>query len=70
MKLSNKVYNALRFVAEIFLPALATLYAALSGIWGFPLSQEIIGTVAAVDAFLGVFVAFLREGYKKADVEE
>lgn len=70
MKMSNKIYDFVRFAAEILLPALATLYAALAGIWQFPLSQEIIGTVAAVDAFLGAFVAFAREGYKKADVEE
>lgn len=52
--MSNKVYDVLKFVAQCILPALGTLYFALAGIWGFPYGEEIVGTITAVDAFLGV----------------
>lgn len=48
MKLSNKLYDVLRVLAGIVLPALAAFYVALSGIWHLPLAKEISGTIAAV----------------------
>ena len=53
MKMSNKVYDILKYIAQIVLPALGTLYFALAKIWGFPYGAEIVGTISAVDAFLG-----------------
>lgn len=53
MKMSNKLYDILKFVAQIVLPALGTLYFALAGIWGFPYGEEIVGTIVAIDTFLG-----------------
>jgi hypothetical protein len=43
MKLSNKIYDILKYVALIVLPAVGTLYFALAGIWGFPYGEEIVG---------------------------
>ena len=50
--MSNKVYDALKFVAQILLPALATLYFALAQIWNLPYGEQIVGTITAIDAFL------------------
>lgn len=65
MKISNKVYDALKWVAQIFLPALGTLYFALASIWGFPYAEQIVGTITAVDAFLGVILGISTMQYNK-----
>lgn len=65
MKMSNKVYDVLKYVAQIVLPAAATLYFALAGIWGFPYGEEIVGTIAAIDTFLGVLLGISNTVYVK-----
>lgn len=65
MKLSNKVYDVLKFIAQIVLPALGTLYFALASIWGLPYGEEIVGTITAVDAFLGALLGLSSAQYKK-----
>ena len=67
MKMSNKVYDILKFVAQILLPALATLYFALAKIWGFPYAAEVVGTISAVDAFLGAILGISTAQYNKAN---
>ena len=54
MKLSNKVYDILKWIARYLLPALGTLYFTLAGIWSFPYGEQIVGTITAVDTFLNV----------------
>ena len=61
--MSNKTYDILKYFAQIVLPALATLYFALSQIWGFPYGEEIVGTIAAVDAFLGAVLKISSDQY-------
>ena len=63
--MSNKVYDILKFIAQIVLPALGTLYFALAGIWGFPYGEEIVGTITAVDAFLGAVLRISTSQYNK-----
>lgn len=65
MKLSNKVYDVLKWIARYLLPALGTLYFALAGIWGFPYGEQIVGTVTALDAFLGVILGISTAQYNK-----
>lgn len=65
MKMSNKVYDILKWIAQILLPALGTLYFALSQIWGLPYGEEIIGTIVAVDTFLGALLGISTEKYKR-----
>ena len=65
MKLSNKVYDALKWIALYLLPALGTLYFALSGIWGLPYGEQIVGTITAADTFLGVLLGISSAAYKK-----
>ena len=66
MKLSNQTYDVLKWIAQILLPAVATLYFALSKIWGLPFSTEIVGTISAIDAFLGALLGISSASYNKA----
>lgn len=63
MNFNNKVYDVLKFIAQIFLPALGTLYFALSGIWGLPYGEQIVGTITAIDAFLGMILGISTKNY-------
>lgn len=67
--MSNKTYDILKWIAQLFLPALGTLYFALAGIWGFPFGEEIVGTITAVDTFLGVILGISTNVYKKKEGE-
>lgn len=65
MKFSNSMYDILKYIAQIVLPALATLYFALSQIWGLPFGEEIVGTITAIDCFLGALLGISTAQYKK-----
>jgi hypothetical protein len=69
MKLSNKVYDVLKFIALIVLPALGTLYFALAGIWGLPYGEQIVGTITAIDTFLGALLGLSNAQYRKENEE-
>lgn len=64
MTLSNKTYDILKWIAMIALPALGTLYFALAGIWGLPYGEQVVGTVTAVDTFLGALLGISSANYK------
>lgn len=70
MNMSNKVYNVLKWVAQYFLPAAGTLYFALAGIWSLPYGEQVMGTIAAVDTFLGVVLGISTLRYNKVNGEE
>lgn len=63
--MSNKVYDILKYIAQVALPALGTLYFALSEIWGLPYGQQIVGTITAVDACLGALLMISTAIYNK-----
>ena len=63
--LSNKTYDILKWIAQLLLPALGTLYFALAGIWSFPYGEQIVGTITAVDTFLGVILGISTAQYNK-----
>ncbi|MGN1301211.1 MAG: phage holin [Clostridia bacterium] len=65
MFLSNKVYDVLKFICQIVLPALGTLYFALAGIWNFPYGEEVVGTITAIDTFLGTVLMISSNQYYK-----
>ena len=67
--MSDKVYDVLKWIALILLPAAGTLYFALAGIWGFPYAEEIVGTITAVDTFLGVVLGISSAKYGKSRKE-
>lgn len=63
--MNNKLYDVLKWIVMIVLPACATLYAALSGIWGLPYAEQVPATITAVDAFLGVVLMISSAQYNK-----
>ena len=63
--MSNKVYDCLKWIAQILLPALGTLYYAVAKIWGLPYCEEIVGTITAVDLFLGALLGISTIQYNK-----
>ena len=65
MKMNNKTYDILVWIAQIVLPAIGTLYFALAGIWGFPYGEEVLGTISAIDVFLGTILKISNVSYKK-----
>jgi len=65
--LNDRTYNFLKSLALIVLPAAGTLYFALSQIWGLPFGEEIVGTVVALEAFLGVVLGITSRQYYKSD---
>ena len=69
IKFSNKTYDVLKYIANIVLPALGTLYFALAGIWNFPYGEQIVGTITAVDAFLGALLKISSDNYAKDQVK-
>ena len=60
---SNKVYDVLKWVALVLLPALAVLYGALAKIWQFPFPSEIVYTITALDTFLGAVLGISNINY-------
>lgn len=68
--MSNKVYDILKKIALIVLPAIGTLYFALAGIWGLPYAEQIVGTITAIDTFLGALLGFSNYKYNKTLEEE
>lgn len=66
--MSDKLYNVLKYIALIALPAVGTLYAALAGIWGFPYGEQVVGTITAVDTFMGVLLGISTASYNKKNM--
>lgn len=65
MNMSNKTYNVLKWIAQFLLPAAGTLYFALAGIWSLPYGEQVVGTITAVDTFLGVLLGISAANYNK-----
>ena len=63
--MSNKAYDVLKWIAMYLLPALGTLYFAIASIWGFPYGEQIVGTITAIDTFLGVILGISTVQYNK-----
>lgn len=65
MIFKNSTYDVLKWIAQIFIPALGTLYFALAQIWGFPYGEQILGTITAIDTFLGLLLGISTMQYNK-----
>lgn len=63
--MKNKTYDILKYIAQIVLPSLGALYFALAQIWGLPYGEEVVGTITAIDAFLGAILGISSAAYKK-----
>nr|DAG47185.1 MAG TPA: hypothetical protein [Caudoviricetes sp.] len=65
MTMNDKTYDVLKWIAMIVLPAVATLYFTLASIWGLPYGEQVVGTITAVDTFLGALLGISNAKYKK-----
>ena len=70
MNISDKAYNILKWIAQYLLPAAGTLYFAVANIWGLPYGEEVVGTITAVDTFLGVILGISAAQYNKTKSSE
>lgn len=66
MIMNDKVYDILKWIAQIALPALGTLYFALAATWGLPYGEQVVGTITAIDTFLGALLGISSAKYYKA----
>ena len=57
MMIPNSLYDTLKWIVMIVIPALTTAYVGLSGIWGWPYAEEVAKTSAVVCALLGISTA-------------
>ena len=69
MTMNDKTYKVLKWIAQYFLPAVGTLYFALASIWNLPYGEQVVGTVTAVDTFLGVILGISTAQYNKKQLE-
>lgn len=67
MKMSNKTYDVLKWIAMYLLPAIGTLYFAVASIWGLPYGEQVVGTITAIDTFIGVILGISTSQYKKTN---
>ena len=67
--LSNKTYDWLKYIAQVFLPAVGALYFGLAQIWGLPNAEEVVGTVAIVDTFLGAVLLISTKQYDNSSAK-
>lgn len=70
MKMPNSIYDLTKWLVIIVLPAAATLYNVLAGVWGWPYADEVVSTVTAVDTFLGAVLCISSVSYSKTNVRE
>jgi hypothetical protein len=64
---TNKTYNFLKYLVQIGLPALGSLYFALAGMWDLPNPEEVVGTIVVVTTFLGTLLGLSAKTYNKAE---
>lgn len=69
MLLNSKVYDVLKKLVQVGLPALATLYYALAQIWDLPAAENVVGTITAVTTFLGVILGLSSSAYSKSEAK-
>ena len=70
MKLNDKLYDVLKWIALIFLPAVAVLYGALAPVWNLPYGEQIVYTITAIDTFLGALIGVSTISYNKDEQNE
>ena len=68
MKMSNKVYDILKWIAMVVLPAIGTACFGLAALWGFPYGEQVVGTIAIAETFIGTILQISNAQYKKTNV--
>ena len=63
MVLNSKVYDNLKWLVQIVLPAIGTCYAALAVLWGFPYAEQVVGSISAICVLLGACLRISNSNY-------
>lgn len=63
--ITGKLYDALKWLAQVVFPAIGTLYFTLAHLWGLPSADEVVKTIVAVDLFLGLLLGISQINYNK-----
>lgn len=69
MMFNEKTYQALKFLAQIGLPAAGALYFGLAQIWGLPKAEEVVGTITVLDLFLGSVLGLTTAAYNRSEAK-
>lgn len=69
LPMSNKLYDVLRALTQYALPAIGALYFALATIWGLPFAEQVLGTIAAIEIFIGTIIGISKRSYDQSDVK-
>lgn len=67
MKLPNTIYDILKWVTIYLLPAIGTLYFSISTIWGLPYSEQVMGTISAIETFLAIILGISTFNYNRKE---
>ncbi len=67
MHLSNNVYNILKWIVAIVLPAVGACYWGLAVLWGWDNAAQVVGTIALITTFLGAVIGVSTASYNKSD---
>lgn len=64
--LNNKQYDVIKYLTVVLLPAVGTLYFALSQIWGLPAGEAVLGTLAAIQVFIAATMRVTTKQYEES----
>lgn len=67
MKLDDRIYNVLKYLCQIGLPALGTFYFTLAQICNLPYAEQVVGIIAAVTTLLGTLLGISTYNYNKVN---
>ena len=65
MRIPNKVYDVLKWVVIIVLPAISTAYVGLAAIWHWPMADEVAKTCSVICVMLGALLGISTAEYNK-----
>ena len=69
MRLPDRVYDVLKWIALCAIPAIATFYCTLAPVWGWPLADQVSKTANAVCTLIGALIAISTAEFRKGNHE-
>lgn len=67
MKMSNQVYDVLKWIALVALDAVGLFYKTIAAIWGLPMGDEVLATCTAMSLFIGALIGLSSAQYNKTN---
>jgi len=69
-RMSDDLYDILKKIAQIWIPFVATVYAGLAKIWGWPYGVEIVGSLSVIDTALGMVLGISTQTFIKDQIKK